>query len=278
MHSEPLTKTERNIAAEALWRRWNKDSDLAARNRLLLSYAPMVKYLAHRQHRQLPSHIDLEDLISAGLVALISAIDRFDPDTGVAFESYAWLRVRGAILDELRRQDWTPRSVRRSERAIKLACDQWLADTGRPATRNELAKQLGIDLPELDHQMQDIARADMRSLQETVEHASEAIELGDTLPTTHGEHDPELRLLGSERNEVFRSAFTTLTQRERSALVLRHLHGLSGTEIGSLLAMSESRVSQVLTAARLKLQAAVESYEREGRLRAMMLRSLGNAA
>ena len=100
--------------AEALWRAWITGGDAAARDRLVLSYAPMVKYLACRKVRELPAHCELDDLVSGGLVALIAAVDRFDPAKGATFEQYVWTRVSGAIMDELRRQDWAPRSLRRS--------------------------------------------------------------------------------------------------------------------------------------------------------------------
>src|SRR5690242_8175723 len=106
--------------AEQLWRAWSEHDDLAARNRLILSYVGMVKHLAHRKARELPAHYEVEDLVSAGLEALIAAVDRFDPAKG-GFESYAWTRVSGALIDELRRADWAPRSLRRSARELEKA-------------------------------------------------------------------------------------------------------------------------------------------------------------
>ena len=106
-----------------------------ARDRLVLSYAPMVKYLACRKVRELPAHCELDDLVSCGLLALIAAVDRFDPAKGATFEQYAWTRVSGAIMDELRRQDWAPRSLRRNGRAIERAREQWQLRTGRAAHR-----------------------------------------------------------------------------------------------------------------------------------------------
>ena len=102
--------------AEALWRAWVTHSDDRARDRLVLSYAPMVQYLASKKVRELPAHCELDDLVSCGLIALVESIDRFNPARGATFEQYAWTRVSGAIMDELRRQDWAPRSLRRRRR------------------------------------------------------------------------------------------------------------------------------------------------------------------
>ena len=136
MEASPVSSSRPTAGtAEALWRAWITNKDVAARDRLVLSYAPMVKYLACRKVRELPAHCELDDLVSCGLLALIAAVDRFDPVKGATFEQYAWTRVSGAIMDELRRQDWAPRSLRRNGRAIERAREQWQLRTGRLPTR-----------------------------------------------------------------------------------------------------------------------------------------------
>src|SRR5436305_11366080 len=115
----------------------------------------MVKYLACRKVRELPAHCELDDLVSCGLLALIAAVDGFNPAKGATFEQYAWTRVSGGIVDELRRQDWAPRSVRRSGRAIERARERWQLRSGRPPTAAELAHELEIDAGELDGQLED---------------------------------------------------------------------------------------------------------------------------
>jgi len=140
VESTPVSSSSRPTAgtAEALWRAWIQNKDVAARDRLVLSYAPMVKYLACRKVRELPAHCELDDLVSCGLLALIAAVDRFDPAKGATFEQYAWTRVSGAIMDELRRQDWAPRSLRRNGRAIERAREAWQLRTGRLPSDEEL--------------------------------------------------------------------------------------------------------------------------------------------
>src|SRR5881409_4076347 len=130
--------------AEALWRSWVTHRDDRARDRLVLSYAPMVQYLAAKKVRELPAHCELDDLVSCGLIALIEAVERFDPRKGASFEQYAWTRVAGAIVDELRRQDWASRSVRRTGRTIERARDGFYAREGTMPNAEELAKSLHL--------------------------------------------------------------------------------------------------------------------------------------
>ncbi len=131
--------------AEALWRAWKERGDSRSRDRLVLAYAPMVKYLASRKARELPAHCELDDLISCGLVAIIEAVDRFDPTKGATFEQYAWTRVAGSIVDELRRLDRVSRSSRRLGRSIERTQERWLIQRGRQANEQELAEQAAED-------------------------------------------------------------------------------------------------------------------------------------
>jgi RNA polymerase sigma factor for flagellar operon FliA len=133
--------------AEALWRRWRDGRDARSRDRLVLAYAPMVRYLAGRKARELPAHCDLDDLDSSGHVALMQAVDRFDPARGATFEQYAWTRVSGAIIDELRRQDWASRSVRRFGRRVEEVRDEWAAKNGSTPTETVIAGALQVDVP-----------------------------------------------------------------------------------------------------------------------------------
>src|SRR6187401_617329 len=145
--------------AEALWRNWKHRRDVCSRDRLVLAYAPMVRYIASRKVRELPTHCDVDDLASSGLVALMEAIDRFDPVKGASFEQYAWTRVAGALVDELRKQDWASRSGRRIERAR----DSFFARAGAMPTELELANELGTTVDELRTSVEDIDRSDISS-------------------------------------------------------------------------------------------------------------------
>ena len=145
--SSTTTSTQRLTTSEAegLWRNWKEQRDSRSRDQLVLAYAPMVRYIASRKVRELPAHCELDDLASSGLVALMEAIDRFDPTKGASFEQYAWTRVAGALVDELRKQDWASRSVRREGRRIERARDAYFARFGTMPAEAELAAELGHD-------------------------------------------------------------------------------------------------------------------------------------
>jgi len=249
--------------AEQLWRGWKERRDSRSRDRLVLAYAPMVRYIASRKVRELPAHCELDDLASAGLVALMEAIDRFDPDKGANFEQYAWTRVAGALVDELRKLDWASRSVRREGRRIERARDSFFARNGTMPTEIELAAELGSTVGELRASMEDVDRSDISSLNAPTRSADDSlpIEVGDTLQAPLGDSDPESRLLGADRNAAMRAAIGRLSERERHVLSLVHVQELPGAEIGRMLGVSESRVSQILAGIRRKLQDALAGYD-----------------
>jgi len=249
--------------AEALWREWTVKKDSRARDRLVLSYAPMVRYLASRKVRELPSHFELEDLVSCGLLALVAAVDRFDPAKGATFEQYAWTRVSGAIVDELRRHDWASRSSRRLGREIDRVKDQWLVREGRVPTELELAEQLKMQVTDLRDRLQELDRADLVSLNAPAAASDDSIglEVGDTIEAPGTEFDPEQAALKTERSAVLREAIASLSDREREILTMLHVHHMKGAEIGRAMGFSESRVSQILASIRTKLRQHVQQYE-----------------
>lgn len=236
---------------------------MRARDRLVLSYSPMVRYIASRKVRELPAHCDLDDLASAGLVALMEAVDRFDPAKGASFEQYAWTRVAGALLDELRKQDWASRSVRREGRRIERARDSFFARNGTMPTEAELATELGTTVDELRATVEDIDRSDIASLNAPTRGVDDGTvaEIGDTLQAPQGEHEPETTILGADRNAAMRAAIARLSDRERHVLALVHVQELPGAEIGRMLGISESRVSQILAGIRNKLKHGLDAYE-----------------
>ena len=161
------TSNRRRISTEdalALWSEYKRTGDMQVRNRLVMTYAPLVKYIVFKKVRELPARCEVEDFISCGLEALIASIDRYDPAKGATLEQFAWTRIHGAVLDELRRQDWAPRSLRRWERDIAKARDQFNAIHGRRPNREELAESLAISVEELRKREDDIAVSDVTSL------------------------------------------------------------------------------------------------------------------
>src|SRR5688500_1224095 len=128
-----------------MWKRYRDTNDPALRDRLILTFAPLVKFIVYRKVREMPARCEVEDFISCGLEALIQSIDRYDPSKGATLEQYAWTRIHGAVLDEMRRQDWAPRSVRRWERDIEKAVEDFNGVHGRRPNRDELAESLGLE-------------------------------------------------------------------------------------------------------------------------------------
>jgi RNA polymerase sigma factor for flagellar operon FliA len=245
----PSSSTNRRIPSEearALWREYKTTGDLQVRNRLVMTYAPLVKYIVFKKVRELPARCEVEDFISCGLEALIASIDRYDPEKGATLEQFAWTRIHGAVLDELRRQDWAPRSLRRWERDIHRSREQFTGIHGRRPSRAELADSLAISVDELRRREDDIAVSDVTSLNTLVISDDETtVERIDTLAGGEVDADPEHSALTSDAKDKFRRAFETLPRRQREIAVLLYVKNLTLREVGDILGVSESRVCQI---------------------------------
>src|SRR5580765_4998429 len=159
---KPSTTKSRRVSAEdalALWREYKATGNLQVRNRLVMTYAPLVKYIVFKKVRELPARCEVEDFISCGLEALMASIDRYDPSKGATLEQFLWTRIHGAVLDELRRQDWAPRSVRRFDRQITAAARSFRAIHGREPSDDELADALAVSVDDLHSHRADLVRA-----------------------------------------------------------------------------------------------------------------------
>jgi RNA polymerase sigma factor for flagellar operon FliA len=239
----------------SLWLRYKRTGDARLRDRLVFTFTPMVRYIVYRKVREVPAQCDVEDFLSCGLEALLRCIDRYDPARGATLEQFAWTRIHGAILDELRRHDWAPRSLRRSERLINNAREEFLARYDRQPTHTELAQALGFTPAELAGRIDDIALADVASLNKTVRaEDSTTIERIDTLQSADRDTDPTLSAERREAKERFRRAFAQLPARERHVAVMLYVENRTLREIGARLGVSESRVSQIHTELRRRLR------------------------
>src|SRR5918999_354134 len=247
MRNATMGSSAQRISPEAaleLWTAYKATGDAAVRNRLVMTFAPLVKYIVFRKVRELPAQCEVDDFIACGLEALIAAVDRYDPGRGATLEQYAWTRIHGAVLDELRRQDWAPRSLRRWERDIRRAREQFTALQGRPPTREELADMLAVTPAELRRREDEIAVSDVTSLNALVVSDDDAsVERIDTLPATDA--DPEEAAAKSDAKERFRRAFDALPRRDREVAVLLYVKNLTLREVGEVLGVSESRVCQI---------------------------------
>ena len=259
------TDNGRRVTADqslALWREYERTGDLKVRNRLLMTFAPLVKYIVFKKVRELPARCDVEDFISCGLEALIASIDRFDPDRGTTLEQFAWTRIHGAVLDELRRLDWAPRSLRRWERDIHRARDQFAALHGRRPTREELADALGVDPGELRRRQDEISASDVTSLNALVISDEESsVERIDTLAGGDDRLDPERAGAAQDAKAKFRRAFDKLPQRQREIAVLLYVKDLTLRETGEILGVSESRVCQIHSELKRTLRQELAEHE-----------------
>ena len=229
-----------------LWRAYRESGDSRLRDRLVLTFAPMVKYIVYRKVREIPARCEVDDFISCGLEALIRSIDRFDPEKGATLERYAWTRIHGAVLDELRRNDWAPRSLRRWDRDLGKARDEFSRLYNRRPTHTELSDAMGVTPHQMSDRFEQLARAQVGSLNMVVLTEDDtAIEKIDTLPSDDLDGDPELAVSRSQAKERLRTAFGTLPERERKIAVLRYVYNLTLGEVGEILGVTESRVCQI---------------------------------
>ncbi|HEX3977901.1 MAG TPA: sigma-70 family RNA polymerase sigma factor [Solirubrobacteraceae bacterium] len=230
----------------SLWRTYKEGGDISARDRLVFSLAPVVKAIVYRKIREIPAYREVDDFISCGLEALIKSIDRYDPDKGATLEQFAWTRIHGAVLDELRRYDWAPRSLRRMEREMNRARERFNAIHGRAPDRAELAQLLAISRDELEALISDLDRSDVGSLNATLtaddDNAAERI---DVMPSSDRDTDPEHVAMREGAVTRFRVVFDQLPDRERKVALLLHVNNLTLREVGEVLGVSESRVCQI---------------------------------
>jgi RNA polymerase sigma factor for flagellar operon FliA len=250
---------------QALWREYRRTGDQALRDRLILTYAPLVKYVAGRLGSGLPAHIEEGDLVSYGLLGLIGAIERFDPDREIKFETYAIGRIRGAIIDELRSLDWVPRSVRARARDIERAIAQLEAKLGRAPTDEEIAERVGLSDEEFQESLTDISRTSIAALDELWTSSTgggDAVALIDTIEDPEAA-EPQSAMAETERREELAEAIARLPEREKQVIVFYYYEELTLRQIGEVLGVTESRVSQLHTKAILRLKS---------RLTAMMAR------
>jgi RNA polymerase sigma factor for flagellar operon FliA len=242
---------------QTLWRQYRSGRDQKLRDRLILTYAPLVKYVAGRLGSGLPAHVDEGDLVSYGLLGLISAIERYDPDRDVKFETYAISRIKGSIIDELRQMDWVPRSVRARARDIERAITELEAKIGRAPSEEEIAKKLGVSQEDLQDSLLEISRTSIAALDElwTVNSSGgDQVALIDTIEDTLGP-EPQTALAATETREALGEAIARLPEREKLVVTLYYYEELTLREIGEVLGVTESRVSQLHTKAILRLKA-----------------------
>ncbi|HEY0638873.1 MAG TPA: FliA/WhiG family RNA polymerase sigma factor [Pseudonocardiaceae bacterium] len=237
----------------ALWQSFGSRREATQRDRLVLHYAPLVKYVAGRIGTGLPAHVDAGDLVQSGIFGLVDAIERFEPARGLKFETYAMQRIRGAILDDLRAQDWVPRSVRSRAREVERAMERLQAVLHRTASDLELAEELGITVGELRELYAQFQLTSVAALDELVAAGRGAASLAETLPDRHAQ-DPVAAMEDTENRRLLAESIAQLDERDRTVVTLYYFENLTLAEIGRVLGVTESRVCQLHTRAVLRLR------------------------
>jgi RNA polymerase sigma factor for flagellar operon FliA len=247
------------VAAQALRELWEDFKDTGAahlRERLILHYSPLVKYVAGRVGVGLPPNIEQADLVSYGIFGLIDAIEKFDLERAIKFETYAISRIRGAIIDELRAIDWIPRSVRYKAREVEKAYAALEGQLHRTPTEAEVAAQMGIKLEDLHSIFSQVSFVNVVALDELLSVGGEKgdkLSLVDTLEDTRAE-DPVAAFESEETKYLLAKAINTLPEREKIVVTLYYYEGLTLAEIGQVLGVTESRICQMHTKAVLQLR------------------------
>jgi RNA polymerase sigma factor for flagellar operon FliA len=238
-----------------LWAEYKEGGTRDARERLILHYAPLVKFVAGRVAAGLPQNIEQSDLVSYGIFGLIDAIDKFDPGRGYKFETYAISRIKGAIIDELRSIDWVPRSVRAKARAIERAYSKLENELRRSPEDKEVAAELGMSEEELAGILSQISFVGIVALDELLSASADrtgGATVGDTIADRA--HDPVEAFESEEMRHVLADAIQRMPDRERLVLTLYYYEGLTLAEIGAVLGVTESRVCQIHTKAIFQLR------------------------
>jgi RNA polymerase sigma factor for flagellar operon FliA len=249
-------RNRKAIELKDLWTRYKDERDEKAREQLVLAYAPLVKYVAGRMSSGLPSHVEEADLISYGLLGLIAAIERFEPEREIKFETFAITRIKGSIIDELRSLDWVPRSVRTKAREIEKVNARLEHQLQRAPADQEMATALGMSVDEFQESLVRITGSSVVALDElwTVSDASgDQVSLLDTIEDPQAV-DPAAEVDTTEMKDRLAGAIAALPEREKLVVALYYYENLTLREIGDVLGVTESRVSQLHTKAVLRLK------------------------
>jgi RNA polymerase sigma factor for flagellar operon FliA len=245
---------------EQAWRLYKEHNDSTARDQLILAYSPLVKYVAGRMSSGLPAHIEEGDLVSYGLLGLIGALERFDLSRNIKFETYAVSRIKGAIIDELRALDWVPRSVRSWARKVERAVTQLENELARAPSDDETAAKLGIGVEEYQDVLSQISCASIVALDEFWDSTGpghDKVNLIDTIEDTDAP-DPSRAYRIQAIRQTLATAIERLPERERIVIGLYYYEGLTLKEIGEVLGVTESRISQLHTKAVLRLRGRIK--------------------
>ncbi len=247
----------KTVDKDKLWKDYQKKPTRELREQLIIEYSQLVKLVAGRLSMYLGHNVEYDDLVSYGIFGLIDAIDKFDADKNVKFETYASLRIRGSILDQIRKMDWIPRTVRQRQRKLDEAVKQIEAQTGKTASDDEIAQVLGISSDELLNWQSQLKVSNLVSMTEFEENGTEP-----AMDTTYNSHftQPEEVVEKEELKKTLVEALDALTEKERRVIELYYYEEMTLKEISKILEVSESRVSQLHTKSLTKMKKIMGPY------------------
>ncbi|RCX15540.1 RNA polymerase sigma-28 (SigD/FliA/WhiG) subunit [Anaerobacterium chartisolvens] len=241
-----------------LWKQYSESKEPAIREKLILEYAHLIKFIAGRLNIYFGSNVEYDDLVGFGVFGLIDAIDKFDLNKGVKFETYASLRIRGSIIDSIREIDWVPRSLRQKGKELEKVYWEIENQLGRSATDNEVAKKLGISVDEFYKLLNDVNVSSMVSLEEFLE---QNYEIGVDLSNSSRDDRPESYVEISEIKNILADSIEKLPEKERTVVSLYYYEELTLKEISAIMKVSESRISQLHTKAIMRLKGKLARHK-----------------
>ena len=259
-----MTEHSSNVISDIgqLWSRYREHGLQDDRDRLIVHYAPLVKFVASRVAAGLPGSVEQPELMSNGMFGLIDAISKFEPERGFKFETYAMARIRGAILDELRSYDWVPRSVRSKARQMERVNQRYIARFHRMPTDEELGEELGLKAVQVHKMLRQVANAGLLALEDPLgTDDGESATLGDLLSNDH--NDPVDNYEHDEQRHVMAEQINQLPEREKLVLALYYYESMTLADIGSVLGVTESRICQIHTKAVMHMKARLAAAERD---------------
>ncbi len=259
MEDQVLTeKTE-----EDLWKTYRKTHNGQIRDRLIKQYLPLVKYVAGKLAVGMPQNVEFDDLVSYGVIGLFDAIEKFDPGKHVKFKTYAVTRVRGAIFDQLRQLDWVPRSIRQKTRELEETVRRLESQLGRSASDTEIAAELGVSVKDFEKLILKISGTTVLSLNDVWYSGddNDRMSIGDSIESPHN-RNPDAIVEKQEIKRVIVEAINELPDKEKKVLVLYYYEDLTLKEIGAVLGVTESRISQLHTKAIMRLRGRLSSVKR----------------
>jgi len=256
-------KAYKEMSEQELWIHYKKSRDPEIRDKFVRQYAPLVKYVAGKVAIGMPHNVEFDDLVGFGVFGLFDAIEKFDPEKHVKFKTYAVTRIRGAIFDELRSIDWVPRSVRQKTREIEEVINKLESNLGRSASDKEIAKEMGVSTQEFQKVMLKISGTSILSLNDIwyTGEENDSVSIVESIESPHS-LNPDTIVEKEEIKRVIVEAISELPEKEKKVLVLYYYEDLTLKEIGQVLEVTESRISQLHTKAIMRLRAKLTNIKK----------------